>query len=108
MGVQVITSGDDSETCHTLYPRYDRNLSTSLAVEQTISRFVNRQLCKCGYSLLSKFAPENLLGVSKRHRKARWMQRQSLFGPLVGLFCSMNAAMGWNPLKNNLSSGAKK
>ncbi|GFU13399.1 hypothetical protein TNCV_2789751 [Trichonephila clavipes] len=59
-------------------------------------------------SLLSPICPEKSLGVSKRHRMARWMQRQSLFGQLVGLFVFMNTAMRWDPLENDLSSGAKK
>ncbi|GFS76567.1 hypothetical protein TNCV_1621681 [Trichonephila clavipes] len=37
-----------------------------------------------------RLIPEKSLGVSKRHRKARWMQCRSLFGQLVGLFISMN------------------
>ncbi|GFY35982.1 hypothetical protein TNCV_4843541 [Trichonephila clavipes] len=61
-----------------------------------------------GDSFLSKFVPEKSLGVSKKHQKARSMQRRSLFGQLVGLFISMNAAMGWDPLENDLSSTAKK
>ncbi|GFW20899.1 hypothetical protein TNCV_1714061 [Trichonephila clavipes] len=109
MGLQVIMSGDDSEPCHTFHSRKkDRKLSTSLAIEQTRQRFANIQVCKSGNSLLSKFVPEKSLGVSKTHRKARWMQRRSLFGQLVGLFISMNAAMRWDPLESNLSSGAKK
>ncbi|GFV66189.1 hypothetical protein TNCV_369871 [Trichonephila clavipes] len=67
-----------------------------------------RVLCNSGNSFLSKFVSQKSLGVSKRHRKAKWMQRRGLFGQLVGLFISMNAAMGWDPLENNLSSSAKK
>ncbi|GFV88141.1 hypothetical protein TNCV_3242901 [Trichonephila clavipes] len=76
-------SGDDSETCHTLHPREGRKLSTSLAIEQTRPRFANSQVCKSVNSLLSQFVSEKSLGDSKRHRKARWMQRRSLFGHLV-------------------------
>ncbi|GFV25128.1 hypothetical protein TNCV_591941 [Trichonephila clavipes] len=83
MGLQVIMSGDDSETCYTLHPKQGRKLSTSLAIEQTRPRFAKSQVCKSGNSLLLKFVPEKSLGVSKRHRKARWMQRRSLFGQLV-------------------------
>ncbi|GFX45250.1 hypothetical protein TNCV_2095351 [Trichonephila clavipes] len=85
-----------------------RKLSTSLAIEQTRPRYANSQVCQSGNSLLSQFVPDKSLGNSKRHRKARWMQRRSLFGQLVGLFISMNAAMRWDPLENDLSSGAKK
>ncbi|GFW93668.1 hypothetical protein TNCV_4541961 [Trichonephila clavipes] len=36
------------------------------------------------------------------------MQRRSLFGQLVGLFNSMNAAMRCDPLENDLSSSKIK
>ncbi|GFW81373.1 hypothetical protein TNCV_377211 [Trichonephila clavipes] len=108
MGLSVIMSDDDSETCHILHPRQGRKLCTSLPIEQTRLRFTNSQICMSGHSLLSKFVPEKSLGVSKRYRKARWMQRGSLFGQLVGLFISVNGAMRWDQLENDLSSGAKK
>ncbi|GFT81446.1 hypothetical protein TNCV_3673171 [Trichonephila clavipes] len=47
------------------------------------------------------------LGVSKKHQKAKWMQHRRLFSQLVGLLISMNAPIGWDTLKNDLSSGAK-
>ncbi|GFY35268.1 PAN2-PAN3 deadenylation complex catalytic subunit PAN2 [Trichonephila clavipes] len=89
-------------------PCQDGKLSPSLTIEQMKPRFTNSQFCKSGYSFLTKCIPEKLLGVLKRNQLARWMQRQSLFGQLGSLFISMNAAMEWDPLKDNLSSNAKK
>ncbi|GFT60503.1 hypothetical protein TNCV_1966111 [Trichonephila clavipes] len=93
MGLQVIMSADDSETCHTLHPRLGRKMSTSLIIQQTRSRFANSKVCKSGNTLLRKFVPKKWVGISKMHRKTRWMQCRNLFGQLIVLFIYMNAEM---------------